>query len=88
MTDLDPARGFGVPVFGRVRDAGGPLTAQPGFRDVIGGGLVALAVAAGCFGCLAAIAPARDGGSAALIGLDWVATVAGDTLYVDRERRC
>ena len=64
---------------------------SPAVREIVGGWLVCLAVAAGCFGGLAAIAPARDGGTAAVIGLDRVDTVASDTdrtFTPRRHRRC
>ena len=64
---------------------------SPAVREIVGGWLVCLAVAAGCFGWLATIAPARDGGTAAVIGLDRVDTVASDTdrtLTADRQPRC
>jgi hypothetical protein len=64
---------------------------SPAVREIVGGWLVCLAVAAGCFGGLAAIALARDGGTAAVISLDRVDTVASDTdrtLTADRRRRC
>lgn len=64
---------------------------SPAVREIAGAWLVCLAVAAGCFGCLAAITPARDGGTAAVIGLDRLDSVASDTdrtLTADRQRRC
>ncbi len=64
---------------------------NPAVREIIGGWLVCFAVAAGCFGCLAAITPARDAGTAAVIGLDRVDMVASNTdrtLTPPRQRRC
>lgn len=64
---------------------------SPAAREIVGGWLVCLAIAAGCFGGLATIAPARDDGTAAVIGVDRVAVVASDadrTVTAGRQRRC
>lgn len=64
---------------------------NPAVREIIGGWLVCFAVAVGCFGCLAAIAPARDGGTTVVIGLDGVDMVASNTdrtLTPHRQSRC
>jgi hypothetical protein len=71
--------------------ANGSWRLSPAVREIVGGWLVCLAVAAGCFGGLAAIAPARDGRTAAVIGLDRATTVASDPgriLTADRQSRC
>jgi hypothetical protein len=57
-----------------------------GKRDVIGAWLVCLAVAAGCFGLLAATAPEPRGSPAALINPGPIGTVADAEAY--RLGRC
>ena len=53
-----------------------PTNAGLGRRDAIGGWLMCLAIAVGCFSLLAAASPERGGEPAALINPGPIATVA------------
>ena len=71
--------------------SGHPVLPDLGVRDVVGGWLVCLAVAAGCFALLAAAAPERGGPRAALLNPAAIATLAAaETHRADAHRpgRC
>jgi hypothetical protein len=64
---------------------------RPALREILAGWIVCLAIAAGCFGGLAAAGAVRDGWTTASISPDRPAAVASATdraVYAGRDGKC